>query len=282
MAIRKQGYHRWDGQLKTSYIRWLPILRHGVAAIYRKKHARSLFGLSSLSFFLFLAAVYVSSRPELKMLSRLVEQIRTDNLLFDSYYTNGYLIFMMIMLSLFAGADLICRDFKLNSFVMYLSRPISRIDYLMGKFSILMFYLLMFTLVPGMILILAKIIFSGQFIISWRIFMAAWLYPLLFCFFLTSLILMLSSLTNSPKLIQVVFFSLYLFSHIIAQILKKSLHNEYYALISIYENLKRFGDYIFVGGAELTTPGWLSGMVLVGITIVCCIILAIRITKVEV
>jgi len=69
----------------------------------------------------------------------------------------------MVIMSIFAGAELISGDLKFKSFTLYLSRPLGRFDYVKGKFSIVLFYLLSLTLGPAIVLIVFKMIFYGEF-----------------------------------------------------------------------------------------------------------------------
>ncbi len=86
---------------------------------------------------------------------------------------------MLIILSIFSGADLISADLKFKALPLYFSRPLSRGDYLLGKFSIILFYLLLFTLVPGILLLLFKMIFTGSLAVSPPLLLASWSFPLL-------------------------------------------------------------------------------------------------------
>ena len=112
MEIREKGYRHWEGQLQTSHLNWLPIARNGVKAVFKKKFAKLVFSLSASTFFVFLAAVYVSTKPELKILSELVRLLKSDAELFNTFYANGFLTFMLVILTIFSGADLISADLK--------------------------------------------------------------------------------------------------------------------------------------------------------------------------
>ena len=162
MDIREKGYRHWEGELQSSHFNWLPITLNGVKTVFKKKYAKLIFSLSASTFFVFLAAVYVSTKPELKILSELVRLLKSDAELFKTFYANGFLIFMLVILSIFSGADLISADLKFKAFPLYFARPLSRGDYLTGKFSIVLFYLLSFTLVPGILLLLFKMLFYRQ------------------------------------------------------------------------------------------------------------------------
>ena len=282
MPIRQQGYYNWDGSLGQPTIRWWPIFRHGVAAVYRKKYSRLLFAFCSLSFVVFLLAVYASARPDLQILTQMVKQIATDAALFNSYYTNGFLIFMMAVLTLFAGGDLIGDDLRLRSFTLYLSRPLRRFDYLQGKFAIVMFYLLLFTLVPGMLLIVSKYILVGKLEIAPAVFLAAVAFPLLLSLFFAAMILVFSVAGNNSKWSKILFFAAYMISNALGSIFHGIFHDDVFFYVSIKKNIEHFGTYIFATEPLLQTPGWISGCILGGLTMVFLIIVVIRIYRVEV
>ena len=282
MPIREKGYYNWEGQLKSSNIKWLPIFINGIKSVYKKKFSKLLFSLCASTFLLFLVAVYVSTKPELKMLAQLVKEIQSNALLFNTYYTNPFLIFMMVMLSLFAGSELISNDLKYKSFTFYLARPLSRLDYVKGKYAIVLFYLLAFTLVPGLLLIIAKIIFSGEFGVSLDILLAAIIYPIIMSFFLGSLSILLSSLSSNSRFVKVMIFVVYMSSNAIAQMFNEIFSNKSFMYLSFDSNLKSFGDFIFGIKGQFYTYGFISGCILVSLTILFFAIIMMRIKRVEV
>ncbi len=177
MDIREKGYSHWQGELKTSGSNWLPIFFNGIKAVFRKKFAKLIFAFSGSTFVIFLIAVYVSTKPELRILSELVRLLKSDADLFKTFYSNGFLTFMLVILSIFSGADLISSDLKFKAFPLYFARPLSRLDYLLGKFSIILFYLLLFTMVPGILLLLFKMIFTGSLAVSPLLLLGILVFP---------------------------------------------------------------------------------------------------------
>jgi len=282
MPIREKGYYSWEGSLRESYIRWLPIFINGIKHVFRKKRSKLLFAFTSSTFFIFLLAIYVTTKPELKILTHLVKQIQlNDALIFKTYYSNGFLIFMMMIISMFSGAELIAGDIKHKSFTLYLSRPISKFDYIKGKISVVLFYLLLFSLVPGLLLILAKILFTGSLSVPFYIIFAALIFPVLVSLFMASLILMLSSLSANIKFVSILFIGFYLLSNMVAGIFGHALHNDYFYLLSIDRNIRQFAAYVFNTKPVYDAPPWLSGLILLTLTCVFLTILAMRIKRVE-
>ncbi len=284
MPVREEGYHKWNGKLKEKFINWFPITKNGISYVYHKKKSKLLFYFASMPFFLFLIAIYVSEKPELRMFKNLIKQIQTDALLFKTYYTNGFLMFMLVILTLFAGAELISRDLRYKSLSLYLSRPLTKLDYLKGKFSTIIFYLLLFTLLPGYLLILAKFLFAEHFSISITVVIGSFFYPLLFSMFFSSFILMLSSFSPSSRFINIVFIGTYFVSDIIAKILSNIFHISFYNIISIKELFVNSAKLIFgvYDKSRNIVDLYLSIVIILLLTIVFFVTIFFKIKKAEV
>ena len=281
MDIREKGYRHWEGELQSSHFNWLPITINGIKTVFKKKYAKLVFSLSASTFFIFLAAVYVSTKPELKILSELVRLLKSDADLFKTFYANGFLTFMLVILSIFSGADLISGDLKFKAFPLYFARPLSRSDYLIGKFSIVLFYLLAFTLVPGVLLLLFKILFTGSLAVPPLLLLGILGFPLIACVFLASLTLALSILSPNTKFIQIAIFLVYMFSNNLAQILKAIFKSDYFFLVSLPGNIQQLGCFVFGVKPAYQFPAWLSALLLTAISLLAVWLLSWRIKKAE-
>jgi ABC-2 type transport system permease protein len=281
MDIREKGYSHWEGELKASRYNWLPIFLNGIKTVFKKKFAKFVFAMSGSTFVIFLLAVYVSTKPELKILSELVRLLKSDADLFKTFYANGFLIFWLVILSIFSGADLISSDLKFKAFPLYFARPLSRGDYLLGKFSVILFYLLLFTLVPGILLLLFKMIFTGSLAVSPLLLLAILVFPLLECVFLASLTLALSILSANTKFIQIAIFLVYMFSNNLAQMLKHIFKSDYFFLISLQSNIEQMGSFFFGLQPKFSYPAWLSILPPLAVSLLAVWLLVWRIKKAE-
>jgi len=281
MTIREKGYHHWDGQLKDTGIDWLPIFFNGIKTVFKKKYAKVLFGLTVSPFLVFLVGIYVSTKPELKMLTKLVRLLNTDAEFFNVFFTNNFLTFMLVILGLFFGSGLISGDIKFNAFPLYFSRPMNRKDYIFGKLSVIMFYFLLFTLVPGILLYIFKFIFTGKISIDPQVLLGLIFLPLLVTLFLASVILMISSLSGNAKYAQIITFLLYIFSNSIALILVKIFKSDYFYLISIENIIKQMGSFMFNVRAAFYYPPWLSVVTVIVFISCAFLVLYYRIGKAE-
>lgn len=281
MTIREKGYYGWDGELRDSGISWWPILKKGIRAAFKKKYAKTLFGFAALPFFSFLAAVYISTKPELKMLSRLVSLLRDDSVFFHAFYTNGLLLFIMLLLCVFIGAELISGDLKFNALPLYFSRPLDKTDYIFGKYSILLFYLLAFTLLPGILLVIFKIIFTGGITFTVWLLLAVILYPLIISLFFASLTLMISSLSSNRKFVWISIFLIYIFSTALAEMLRGIFKDPAFMLFSIKTNIEQTGSFLFQTKATVSTPPWISFLIIVLLSFMMVLVLYKRIVRSE-
>lgn len=281
MEIREKGYRRWEGELAAGGRRWLPISRQGIRTVFRKKYAKLVFSLCASSFFVFLVAVYASTKPELKILSELVRLLKSDAELFKTFYANGFLVFMLFVLCAFAGAELMSADLRFKAFPLYFSRPLSRLDYLAGKLGVLLFYLLAFTLLPGVLLLLFKMLFTGSLAVAPRLLLAILAMPLVVSGCLALLTLALSSLSPNGKFVQISIFLVYLFSNNLAVILKGIFKSDYFFLFSIPANIGQLGSLLFATKPARAFPAWLSLLLALGISVLCFWLLCWRIRKAE-
>ncbi|MBN2433047.1 MAG: ABC transporter permease [Acidobacteria bacterium] len=283
MAIKSKGYQVWDGQLLRRALGWTPIFRQGVLQVFRKKRAKALYIFAGLPLLIFAAVIYVMTKPELKVFSEFIREYGTDPKLFGAYFTNGFMIFILLLLSVHAGASQIAGDRKSNAFALYFARPITKLDYILGKLAVVMFYLLAFTLAPGLILILLKMLFTGSMVIDLQVAGATVIFPLLVSLCFATMILAFSSLARSGKLVTVVLFVLYFASDIVQGILSGIFRSRWFHLLSLRENIQNFGWTIFGANtrADDVLLGWLSGLVLLVLTAVFGGVLALRIRRVE-
>jgi ABC-type transport system involved in multi-copper enzyme maturation permease subunit len=283
MAIKSKGYQIWDGELIRRTFGWTPIFWQGVLQVFRKKRAKLLYIFAAMPVLIFAAIIYVMTKPELKVFSEFIREYGTDPKLFGAFFTNGFMIFVLLLISVHAGASQIAGDRKTNAFALYFARPITKLDYVMGKLAVVMFYLLAFTMVPGLILILLKLLFTGSLAIDLRVAGATVAFPVMVSLCFATMILAFSSMARSGKLVTVVLFVLYFASDIVQGILYGIFRSRWFHLLSLRENIENFGWTIFGANTrpEEVLIGWIAGLVLLFLTVVFGGLLALRIRRME-
>ncbi len=286
-TIRDKSYSHWEGTLLERKLPWWPITRTGIGLTFRKKHFKFLFSFSFLPAVFFLAGIYISERLEdFKFMVKGSQNFITVNpAYFKTYMTNDFVLFLMIMLMVFSGAGLIADDLKHNALQIYFSRPIRKLDYLLGKAAVVFFFILLLTLAPGLVFYVMKIIFSGSFA-----FVAEfpWLLPsiigysLLLTVFFAFYTLLMSALSKNRRYVTILIFAVYLFSDIVYGITFGIFQSPYLALFSLKGVLQQAGAVIYRQRLPFDYPGYMAFVVLAAICAVSAFILRRRIRGVEV
>lgn len=245
MRIRRKGYFKWDKELKKNSLPWIGIWSEGVSHAFSKKLLKMTLLMSALQLGFFIIAIYVTSKPELNFIGENIPALSSITSIMRTFYVNGYLVFTLLLLSLAAGSELIAGDLKTNAVVLYFSRPLSKWDYIAGKMSIIGFYMLCVTLLPGLILILLKAMFSPTFTMSLLSLFSCVVFSIVVSFFFSSLTLFVSSLTDNGRFVGVIIFIMYFLGLAVYRALNGIFKSEIFSFLSIYELVKRTGSLLF-------------------------------------
>jgi ABC-type transport system involved in multi-copper enzyme maturation permease subunit len=279
--IRDRGYFHWDGTFIDRRLPWWPVTRQSLRLTFKKKFFKFFFVSSLVPGFVFLAGVYISERMEdfKFMIQGKGALLQVNPAFFKTYYTADFLLLMMILLMLFSGAGLIADDMKHNALQLYFSRPLRKRDYLLGKAGALGFFLLSLTLVPGLLFIIFKLIFSGSFAFlrayPWLPLSVAGV-SLLFTVFFTMYTLLLSSLSPNRRYVSILIFGVYIFSDILFGIFFGLFRSPYFALISIKVNLQQLTAFLFRRPPAFAVPWVYSLLILLAVCLAAFFVLKKR------
>src|SRR5690606_7477210 len=68
----------------------------------------------------------------------------------------------VFFVTIYAGSGLIANDRRANALQLYLSKPLTRVEYITGKLVTLVAFLLAVTWLPAMLLLVVQMMFSGS------------------------------------------------------------------------------------------------------------------------
>jgi ABC-2 type transport system permease protein len=197
------------------------------------------------------------------------------------HYPTFYLFLMLLII----GAGLIARDVKFNALQIYLAKPITGLDYIVGKLGVLVFFLLMVTLVPGIILFLFEAALVGDSLYLryyWWVPAAICGYSLLIVLSGSLVTLAMSSLSRNVRNAAAGGAAVFWFTPMIGRMLQHATRNDSYMLISFRDNWSSVGNRIF-GMEPLFDVSWgWSLLILSTVTVLCVAALACRVRGVEV
>ncbi len=258
MPIYDLGYRHWSGAWTSHPYRWWVITRQGINLLVHKKRFMLLMILSSIPFLVRSVMLYLSSS-----LGRSIPLLQINGKFFEDFLSQQ--MFFVFLIATYAGSGLIANDLKANALQIYLSKPITRQDYLIGKLGVLVFFLALPTLAPGLLLYLLAILFQANlsyFADNPWVPASIIGYSLAIVFTYALVMLALSSLTRSSRFAGISFAAVFLFSQILYGILSQILRTSSVGWVSLGNNLTQVGDFFFRTAAHYRCPTWLSTVIL--------------------
>jgi ABC-2 type transport system permease protein len=258
MPIHDISYRHWRGEWTSHPYRWWVITRQGIQLLARRKRFLVLMILSGLPFVVRSVMIYIST-----MVSSHAPFLKINAKFFEDFLTQQ--MFFIFIIAIYAGAGLIANDLKANALQIYFSKPISRRDYMIGKLGILVFFLALPTVVPGLLLFLLAVAFEQDLtFFQQNYWVPASIVGYSAVIVLTNafIIMALSSLTRSRRFAGVNFAAVFFFSQIFYGILSQILRTKKVAWLSLGNNLEQAGDLLFGVAPRYPSPLWVSAVVI--------------------
>src|SRR5215831_258368 len=161
MAVLERAYKRYEGVLSPEWSRFLIIPRHAFRDVFRSKIFTGLYVMSFVAPLVFAVLIYLRHNAEALAIMKLniVNLLPIDERFFQTFVEiQGWIGFFLALL---VGPQQVARDLTNNGLPLYLCRPFSRSEYVVGKMSIVIILLSGITWVPGIILFLLQSYLEG-------------------------------------------------------------------------------------------------------------------------
>lgn len=240
MPIHDQGYRRYLGSRAAVGRSWQVITRAGVRTVLSR---RAFLGLMLLAWSPFVVrAVQVYIAANFQQASFLAPKAETFR---EFLGQQGIFVFFV---TIYVGAGLIANDRRANALQVYLSKPLTRAEYVGGKLAILFIFLVGVTWLPAITLLLIQIMFAGSFtFVRENIFLvpAITLFSLLQVLVASTTMLALSSMSKSARFVGVMYAGLIFFTSALFNALRGITGRSSFAWISPTETLEQIGNIIF-------------------------------------
>ena len=287
MTIKEKGYSHWDGEFLVRKFPWWPITRYGIKLTFQRKFFKFTFPLSLLPAIFFLVGIFLSERLEdyPRLSGDILQFLQINPGYFKAYFTLSFMLFIMLMIVIFCGSSLISDDLKHNSLQLYFSRPLKKKDYFLGKTAVIVFFLFIITLIPGLVLFIMKLVFSGslKFFLSYPLLPLSIIgYSLIVTGFFSFYTLLLSSLSKNRRLVAILIFGIYFTSDIVFLIFRSEFRSHYVSLVSLRANLQQVGAHIFGQKTPYDISWIFSFLVLLGICVLAGFVLRNKVKGVEI
>jgi ABC-2 type transport system permease protein len=277
MPIHDQGYRRYAGGRDATGRAWLVIARAGIRMLIARRIFLGLLLVAWAPFVFQAVKVYLTANfAQLSMFAATPQTFRE--------FLEHQEIFIFFI-AIYAGAGLIANDRRANALQIYLSKPLTRLEYIAGKATTLFVFLLLVTWVPAMLLLFVQVMFAGSFAFLQQnafLFPAITVYAVLQVTVATLSMLALSSLSKSARFVGIMYAGLIFFTGSIFAMLKYLVRASGASLISPTQSLAQLGDVIFRVPPRHETPVLLSLAVVILLIGGSILILERRVRGVEV
>jgi ABC-type transport system involved in multi-copper enzyme maturation permease subunit len=152
MAVYKRRYNPYTGALSPEWSRFFVLTRFAFADLFKARFFVVLLVLSLVPILFFAGYIFIANNKT----AQLLMQLRSAGLF---SVENEFFIMIMFaqtqaafLLNCWVGPVLIAGDLTNGALPLFLSRPFSRADYVLGKFAVLGFLLSAVTWVPCLLL----------------------------------------------------------------------------------------------------------------------------------
>src|SRR3979409_13797 len=152
MAVYEHTYKQYLGDLTPEWSRFLVIPRHAFRDVFKSKLFTTFFIVCFIPLLIEAILIYlhhnVNALAILKV--NVLELIPIDASFFQTFVNIQAALGFFV--ALLVGPPLVSRDLRNNALPLYLCRPFSRAEYVLGKMSVLLILLSAITWVPQLLL----------------------------------------------------------------------------------------------------------------------------------
>src|SRR5215210_3180445 len=161
MAVYEQTYKRYTGQLTPEWSRFLIIPRHAFRTVFNSKLFTAFFVICFLP--LLVEAILIYLHHNISAIAIMKIDVRALVPIDASFFYTFVIIqgAFAFVVAILVGPPLVSRDLRNNALPLYLCRPFSRTEYVMGKMSVLLILLSFITWVPQLLMFLFQSYLEG-------------------------------------------------------------------------------------------------------------------------
>ena len=275
--IHDQSYRHYGGGRAVPGRSWAVIAWAGIKTFMTKRAFMGLMIFALAPFVVRAVQLWISANyPQAAILAPTPETFRQFLEQQD---------FFVFVITVYVGAGLIANDRRANALQIYLSKPLMRSEYIVGKLAVLFTFLILVTLVPALLLLFLKVAFDGNFtFLKNNLFLipAITIGALLQVTLASFTMLALSSLSKSARYVGILYVGITFFTTAIYGALYAITGSSRVSWISIGANVSQVVDVVFRIKPRYATPWEVSLLVIIGLVVLSISILERRVRGVEI
>jgi hypothetical protein len=289
-------YRRYAGELRPRALRFLPLVASGVHTATKRKVPLLLFyAAPAIATVVYSFLVYGKYAAEdvsksiggIEGMARLFAQRAMVNL-----EVKGQIADLNHVMRLFAllavtwyGAGLFAEDRRMGAHLLYFSRPLTRLDYVLGKFLVVAFFGALAVLVPGLVVCFVAAWTSPEWSflkeegdVIWR----TCAYAAIWITLTSSIVLCVSSLATRRTFALAGAFGFFTLNFGLGEVLAE-VDGRYHA-VSLMSDVRKLRNRIFQvdDWQTLEFSEGTAALILAGVVAVSLVVIAARLRKLEV
>jgi ABC-2 type transport system permease protein len=277
MPIHDQGYRHYSGQRAAHGGAWWVIARTHMMSSVRYRWFIVVLVVAWVPFVVRAVQIYFASTN-----AQVAQLLATTPDTFREFLSQQRLfVFLVIIMQ----SGLIADDRRTNALQLYLSKPLTRVEYILGKLIPPLAFVLGVTLLPAVLLLILQIVFAGSLtFLSANLFLmpAIVLFSLVQALLSAFAIVALSSLSKSRRFVAIMYAGIVFFTAAVYQVLRLITNSRRWAVISPGEMLDVIANAIFRARGEPAVPVFVAVLTIAVIIGLSMLILERRIRAVEV
>lgn len=277
MPIYDLSYRHWEGELHSGAGRWRVIAEAGIRLLLAKRLFAFLLLLCWIPFFVEATFVYI------ELATGAGPGLGIGPWFFQ--YAFAWQGPALVLVTIYAGSGLIASDLAANALPIYFSKPITRTDYIAGKFAVIASFLALVFLMPVLLLFLFTVGIDPQLEFvkaNYWLLGSILVYGTLIVVVVSLFILALSSMAKSGRVVGVTFIGAVIISPAVGTVISLITGSDQMLVLSMGHNVATLSDAVFLQQASSRLSPVLSLAAAVAISAWALWILSRRIRPVEV
>lgn len=283
MAVYEHNYKPYVGPLTPEWSRFLVIPRHAYRDVFASKLFTGFFALCFLCPLVMAILIYLHHNLTAMAIFQIdLRDLVPINGLFFHFFV-GFQTGLAFLLTVLMGPPLISRDLANNALPLYLCRPLSRAEYVIGKMSVLMILISAITWIPGELLFLFQSYLEGagwagrNLWIAGAVFVGSWTWILL----LALLSVTISAWVKWRLAASAALFGLFIMSNAIGFMVNGVLRTRWGSLFNLTLIMKTIEDSLFRSPNSMELPSWMvlptvAAWITLGLFLAICLLLLSR------
>jgi ABC-2 type transport system permease protein len=259
MAVYEHTYKPYAGRLTPAWSRFLIIPRHAYKDIFQSKIFTGFFALCFVCPLVMAILIYlhhnVSAMAILEV--NVADLVPINNTFFRTFITIQQSL--AFLLTIIIGPALVSRDLANNALPLYLCRPFSRAEYVIGKMSVLVILISAVTWVPGLLLFLFQSYLEGA---GWlgsnlwllvAVFLSSWLWIIILALLSTTL----SAWVKWRMAAGAAIFAVFIIPNVMGMMINGLFQTRWGSLINLSILMQTVTDGLFRQPNSMDLPAWM-------------------------